>query len=126
MPIVSWLIYAGLLFFGSVQVLLARWLVGRMRDLVRRGQRVQARRVGGLYEFSAADGRVGRVEAKMGRGRDEVPVIYDPDDLENATIATWAEMWLAPALLGGSGAMIAAAAIVVGLLHRLGVLTPAG
>ena len=74
------LIYASLLGFGLLQVFLARWLAGNMRELVARGLRApgrvqeEAARISPVsgrgrrwtVRFTAADGREGTIEGKSG------------------------------------------------------------
>ena len=45
-----------------------------------------------------------------------VPVRYDPHDPARAEIATFANQWLLPVLLGGAGLMLAAAGALLPLL----------
>ncbi len=136
------LIYASILGFGLLQLLLARWLAGNMRDLLRRGLRAPGRLrevparnspVSGrgrrwTLSFTAADGREGTLEGKGGvlfgaPPGDGVTVIYDPDNLENATVERWSDMWMAPTLAAINGGLMAAGALVVGILHGLGVIS---
>ena len=139
------LIYATLLGFGLIQVFLARGLAGNMRELVARGLRAPGRvcevparssPVSGrgrrwTVSFTAADGREGTIEGKRGilfggAPGPEVSVIYDPEDLENATVERWTEMWMAPTLAAINGGLMVLAALVVGMLHALGVFSPGG
>ena len=143
-PLPHALAYLGFIAIGLLQLLLARWLAKNMRELVAKGKRAKGRFVGskgaqspvsgnsstyGVVAFTTDDGREGEVQSKIGlawgrkRGA-EVTVIYDPDDLENATLETWTEMWMAPTLAAFNGGLMALAAIVVGALQLLGVITP--
>lgn len=144
MPLPHALAYLGLVVLGLLQLLLARWLAGNMRELVAKGKRAPGRFVGSssaqspttgasstysVVAFTADDGREGEVQRKVGlawgrRRGGEVTVIYDPDDLENATIESWTEMWMAPALAAFNGGLMALAAVVVATLQLLGVITP--
>lgn len=136
------LIYASIFGFGLIQVFLARWLAGNMRELVARGLRAPGRvcevparnsPVSGrgrrwTVSFTAAGGSEGTIEGKRGilfggAPGPEVTVIYDPDDLENATVERWTEMWMAPTLAAINGGMMALAALLVGILHGLGLIS---
>ena len=138
------LIYAGVGLFGLLQVLLARWLAGKSRDLLRRGKRVPGRLVGAaskrssvdgrrsrhdLVEFTTEDGRHGEVTSRVGvpwsplAGK-AITVIYDPDDLEHAVIEGRLELWAAPLLFLVNGGLMVLAAVVLAALHANGVLSP--
>ena len=138
------LIYAGLGLFGLLQLLLARWLAGKSRDLLRRGKRVPGRLVGAtgkrsgvdgrrtrhdLVEFTTEDGRRGEVSSRIGvpwsplAGK-AITVIYDPDDLEHAVIDGRIELWGAPVLFLVNGGLMFLAAVVIATLHASGVLAP--
>lgn len=138
------LIYAGLGLFGLLQLLLARWLAGKSRDLLHRGKRVAGRLVGAeskrsggdarrsrhdRVEFTAEDGRQGEVSSRIGvpwsrlAGK-TITVIYDPDDLENAVIEGRLELWAAPLLFLVNGGLMLLTAVVVAALHASGVIFP--
>jgi hypothetical protein len=135
------LILGGLALAGLLQVVLARWLGRKTRALVAHGKRVPGRRIGAtskcsidgetsrhdVIEFTTEDGRRGEVTSRIGvpwsRNKNQpITVLYDPDDLENAVIATWTEQWAGPAILYANGILMAIAAGVVGVLAALGVL----
>lgn len=137
------LLYAGVGALGLLQVLLARWLAGKSRDLLRRGERAPGRLVGAVdqtsrdggrsrhdvVEFTAEDGRRGEVTSRVGvpwsplAGK-QITVIYDPDDLENAVIDARLELWAAPLLFLINGGLMTLAAIAAAALHAAGLFTP--
>lgn len=125
------LIYACVGLFGLLQVLLARWLVGQSRDLLRRGKRAPGRVVRRarheVVEFTAEDGRTGAVTSRIGAPwsplakRPNLTVIHDPDDLEHAVIDAWLELWAAPTLFLANGGLMLLAALVLAALQTAGV-----
>lgn len=137
------LIYAAFALAGLLQLVAARWLAGKTRDLLRRGKRVPGRLVGAdshgtlggrssrhdLVEFTSEDGRRAEVSSRIGvpwspYKRKPIVVIYDPEDLEHAVIDAWLELWAGPAILYTNGLLMALAALVVAVLDALGVITP--
>lgn len=138
------LIYAGLGLFGLLQLLLARWLAGKSRDLLRRGKRAPGRLVGAASKrsavdgrrsrhdrvaFTTEDGRSGEVTSRVGvpwsrlAGK-TITVLHDPDDLEHAVIEDRLELWAAPLLFLVNGGLMVLAAVVLAVLHASGVLMP--
>jgi hypothetical protein len=135
------LIYAGIAVFGLLQLVLARWLAGKSRDLLRRGKRAPGRLVGktdkagvgggasrhDVVEFTTDDGRRGEVTSRIGvpwsplAGK-SITVIYDPDDLEHAVIDGRLELWAAPLLFALNGGLMLLAALIVAGLHAGGVI----
>lgn len=135
------LIYAGIALFGLLQLVLARWLAGKSRDLLRRGKRTPGRLVGkshrtgvdggasrhDVVEFTTEDGRRGEVTSRVGvpwsplAGK-TITVIYDPDDLEHAVIEGRLELWAAPILFAVNGGLMLLAALVIAGLHAGGVI----
>jgi len=137
------LIYAAFALAGLLQLLAARWLAGKTRDLLRRGKRVPGRLVGAdrhgtlggrgsrhdRVEFTSEDGRRAEVSSRVGvpwspyKGK-TITVVYDPDDLEHAVIDAWLELWAGPAILYTNGLLMALGAAAVATLDVLGVITP--
>ncbi len=135
------LIYGTVICLGILQFFAGRWFAGHMRDLLARGQRVPGRPAGSaskssidngshsrhkLVAFTTLDGREGEILSKIGvpwnRKGGAVSVIYDPDDLENATLDTWAEKWMVAAILMVSGALMVLAILLIGGLEVFGVI----
>ena len=135
------LIYGTVICLGVLQFFAGRWFAGHMRDLLARGQRVPGRRVASLLKSSASgesrsrhkvvafttlDGREGEILSKVGvpwdRSGGAVSVIYDPEDLENATLDTWVEKWMVPAILMANGTLMVLAIIVIGGLDAFGLI----
>lgn len=138
------LIYAGIGLLGLLQLLLARWLAGKSRDLLRRGKRAPGILIGAtsrrsgldggrsrheVVEFTAEDGRRGEVTSRVGvpwsrlAGK-PIIVLYDPDDIEHAVIEERLELWAAPLLFCVNGGLMLLAAVGLAALHASGVISP--
>lgn len=134
------LIYGTVICLGILQIFAGRWFAGHMRELLARGERVPGRAVGSeskrsvglgsrsrhkVVGFTTLDGREGEILSKVGVPWDRigvVSVIYDPDDLENATLDTWIEKWMVSAILRTNGALMVLAILVIGGLDLSGVI----
>ena len=75
-----------------------------------------------VVRFTTAAGRAAEFQSASGSIPPRyavgatVPVRYDPDDPARAEIATFADQWLLPVLLGGTGLMLATVGVVLALL----------
>lgn len=137
------LAYAGLFSLSVLLVVIAAWLRGRERSLVKRGVRAQgwvagcvsSADVGGgaarydVVEFVDMYGRRRQVESRVGvpwsphRGRN-VTVLYDPNNHDDAVIEGAVEQWAPAAIFGATGLLMAVFAVVMAALEALGIISP--